>query len=171
VTTIDHAIEFYVSNDALEAQYVRTLDLGELGPTEVRGGFYYNEDRDLIAIGDVLATVGDDVGARLTCASARASTQHSSRPRIRTSSASVSAARRNFLDSGRTTSVSLALFYAPDIVTFGLADNVTDVSLRLLTRLRNGTDVFVGYRTFEIDMEPANREVDDHLHVGFRRSF
>ena len=52
VTTLDHAIEFYVSNDALQALYVRDLDLGEVGETEVRAGFFYNEDRDLIATGD-----------------------------------------------------------------------------------------------------------------------
>jgi hypothetical protein len=66
--------------------------------------------------------------------------------------------------------VTVALFYAPDIVTFGVADNIKDVSLRLMTRLRSGTDVFVGFRAFEIDM-PVDREVDDNLHVGFRRSF
>jgi hypothetical protein len=39
-----------------------------------------------------------------------------------------------------------------------------------MTRLRNGTDVFVGFRAFEIDM-PVDREVDDNMHVGFRRTF
>ena len=37
--------------------------------------------------------------------------------------------------------------------------------------VRNGTDVFLGVRSFEIDIEPVDREVDDNLHVGFRRSF
>ena len=64
VTTIDHAVELYISDDALQAQYVRTLDLGDFGPTEVRGGFFYNEDRDLIAVADLLAPVGDEVDVR-----------------------------------------------------------------------------------------------------------
>jgi hypothetical protein len=42
--------------------------------------------------------------------------------------------------------------------------------VRLMTRLRSGTDVFVGFRVFEIDL-PVDREVDDNLHVGLRRSF
>jgi hypothetical protein len=66
--------------------------------------------------------------------------------------------------------VTLSLFYSPDIVTFGQADNIKDGSLRLMTRLRSGTDVFVGFRVFEIDL-PVDREVDDNLHVGLRRSF
>ena len=173
VTTVDHAVEFYVSDDALEAQYVRTLDLGELGPTEVRGGFFYNEDRDLIGIGDLLADVGDDVnvrrlelrvGTRVYAAFLAPEDQD-------VFSIGLGGEAQYFLTSARTASVTLAAFYAPDIATFGTADNVKDVSLRLMTRLRNGTDVFVGYRTLEIDIEPQDREVDDNLHVGFRRSF
>jgi hypothetical protein len=37
-------------------------------------------------------------------------------------------------------------------------------------RLRDGMDVFAGFRALEIDL-PIDREVDDNLHVGFRRSF
>ena len=66
--------------------------------------------------------------------------------------------------------MTLGLFYSPDIVTFGQSDNVKDATLRLTTRLRSGTDVFVGYRMFELDL-PVDREVDDNVHVGFRTSF
>jgi hypothetical protein len=76
-----------------------------------------------------------------------------------------------FLNSARSASVTLAAFYSPDIMTFGEADNVKDVSLRFMTRLRNGTDVFFGFRMLEIDMDPVDREVDDNMHLGFRRSF
>ena len=53
----------------------------------------------------------------------------------------------------------------------GASLQVKDLTLRFMTRLRNGTDVFLGYRVLEIDIEPADREVDDNLHLGFRRSF
>ena len=66
--------------------------------------------------------------------------------------------------------MTLGLFYGPDIATFGTADHVMDVSLRLMTRLRNGTDVFVGYRSLEFGVDPT-RDVDDNLHLGFRRTF
>jgi hypothetical protein len=39
-----------------------------------------------------------------------------------------------------------------------------------MMRLRDGMDVFAGFRALEIDL-PIDREVDDNLHVGFRRSF
>jgi hypothetical protein len=172
VTTIDHAVEFYISNDALEAQYVRNLDLGELGPTEMRAGFLYNEDGDLVAIGDLLADVGDEIDAR------------SLELRVGTRvygaflapedqdvfSVGLGGEAQYFLGSARNASVTLGLFYGPDIATFGTADHVMDVSLRLMTRLRNGTDVFVGYRSLEFGVDPT-RDVDDNLHLGFRRTF
>jgi hypothetical protein len=173
VTTIDHAVELYISDDALQAQYVRTLNLGELGPTEIRGGFFYNEDRDLIGIGDLLADVGDDVdvrdlelrvGTRVYGAFLAPEDQD-------VFGVGLGGEAQYFFGAARTTSVTLALFYSPDIATFGVADNFKDASLRFMTRLRNGTDVFVGFRMFEIDLQPEDREVDDNMHVGFRRSF
>jgi hypothetical protein len=173
VTTIDHAVEFYISDDALQAEYVRTLDLGELGPTQVRGGFFYNEDGDLIGIGDLLANVGDDVGVRdlELRVGTRVYGAFLAPEDEDVFGVGLGVEAQYFLNQSRSTSVTLALFYSPDIVTFGQADNVKDASLRLMTRLRNGTDVFVGFRMFEIDMAPEDREVDDNMHVGFRRSF
>lgn len=170
--TIDHAIELYVSNDALQAQYVRMLDLGEIGPTEARMGVFYNEDRDLIGVGDLLASVGDDVGVRAleVRVGTRVYGAFLAPEDEDVFGVGLGAEAQYYLNRARSASVTLALFYAPDIITFGHADNVKDVSLRLMTRLRNGTDVFLGVRTFEIDL-PIDREVDDKVHVGFRRSF
>jgi hypothetical protein len=38
-------------------------------------------------------------------------------------------------------------------------------------RLRNGFDVFVGFRSLNVEIDPSDRNVDDNLHLGFRRSF
>jgi hypothetical protein len=172
VTTIDHAVEFYISDDALQAQYVRMLDLGDIGPTEVRGGFFYNEDGDLIGMGDLLMDVGDEIDAR----------RFELRFGTRVYGAFLAPEDEDvfgiglggeaeyFFNRARTVSVNLGLFYSPDIATFGSADNIKDVSLRLMAQMRDGTDVFVGFRAFELDL-PDDREVDDNLHVGFRRSF
>jgi hypothetical protein len=173
VTTIDHAVELYVSDDALQAQYVRMLDLGELGPTEVRGGFFYNEDGDLIGMGDLLASIDDDVG--VDSLQLRVGTRVYGAflaPEDEDAfGVGLGGEAQYFLNSARSASVTLAAFYSPDIMTFGEADNVKDISLRFMTRLRNGTDVFFGFRMFEIDMDPVDREVDDNMHLGFRRSF
>ena len=172
VTTIDHAIEFYISENALQALYIRTLDLGELGPTEVRGGVFYNEDRDLIGIADLLMDVGDEVDVRALelRVGTRVYGAFLAPEDEDVLGVGLGGEAEYFFNRARTVAVKLALFYSPDIVTFGSADNVKDVSLRLMMRLRDGMDVFAGFRALEIDL-PIDREVDDNLHVGFRRSF
>jgi hypothetical protein len=171
-TSTDHAVEFYISENALQAQYVRMIDLGEIGPTEVRGGFFYNEDGDLIGMGDLLMDVGAEVearrfelrfGTRLYGAFLAPEDED-------VFSIGIGGEAEYFFNQARTVSAKVGLFYSPDIVTFGSADNVKDVSLRLMAQMRDGTDVFVGFRVFEMDL-PIDREVDDNVHVGFRRSF
>ena len=173
VTTIDHAVELYISDNALEAQYVRTLDLGDLGTTEAKAGFFYNEDRDLIGIGDLLMNLSDDVGVRAleVRVGTRVYGAFLAPEDQDIFGISVGGEAQYFIDSARTTSVTLGLFYAPDIATFGQADNVQDMMLRFMTRLRNGTDIFVGYRSLEFSIDPQARKVDDNFHLGFRRSF
>ena len=172
VSTLDHAVEMYISDDALQARYVRTLDLGELGPTEVRGGFFYNEDRDLIVSGDLLTSVGDEIDARRfeVRVGTRVYGAFLALEDQDVFGVGLGGEAQYFFNRSRSTSVQLSVFYSPDIVTFGTADNIKDASVRLITRLRDGTDVFVGFRSFEIDVDP-DREVDDNMHIGFRRSF
>jgi hypothetical protein len=172
VSTIDHAIEAYISDDALQALYVRTLDLGDVGPTEVKGGFFYNEDRDLIGTGDLLMIVGDEVDVRRLDlrVGTRVYGAFLAPEDEDVFGVGLGGEAEYFFNRARSVSVKLSLFYSPDIVTFGQADNIKDASLRLMTRLRDGTDVFIGFRSFELDL-PIDREVDDNVHVGFRRSF
>jgi hypothetical protein len=173
VRTLDHALEVYLSDDALQALYARTLDnVGQLGPADVRGGFFYNEDRDLILTGDMMTRLGD----------LDAPGQFQVRAGVRAYGAFLAIENEDvfglglggeveyFFSRDRRTSVSLSVFYSPDIVTFGRADDIKDATFRLTTELREGTDLFVGFRSFEIDL-PVDREVDDNMHVGFRRSF
>lgn len=172
VRTLDHALEVYLSDDALQAMYVRTLDVGQLGPADVRGGFFYNEDRDLILTGDMLTRLGDldSPGAFQVRAGARAYGAFLAIENEDVFGLGLGGEIEYYFARDRRTSVSLAVFYSPDIVTFGRADDIKDATLRLKTELRDGTDLFVGFRTFEIDL-PVDREVDDNMHIGFRRSF
>lgn len=173
VRTIDHALEVYLSDDAMQALYVRTLDnVGQLGAADVRGGFFYNEDRDLILTGDMLTRLGDlnAPGAFQVRAGVRAYGAFLAVENEDVFGLGLGGEVEYFFSRDRRTSVSLSVFYSPDIVTFGRADDIKDATLRLQTELRDGTDIFVGFRAFELDL-PEDREVDDNMHVGFRRSF
>lgn len=167
----DQAVQAYLSEDALQLQYERSIEVDDFGALRGRAGIFYNEQRDLIGLVDLLAPVGAEdfgssdvrvhVGSRLYGAFLADEDQD-------LFAISVGGEAEYFF--GGATSVLLAAYYAPDILTFGAADNFTDITLRLRTRLGDGTDVFVGYRTFEIDTL-IDREVDDNMHVGFVYSF
>lgn len=168
----EQGFEAYISEDALQALYVRNMDVGELGMNEVRGGFFLNEDRDLIGLADMLVDVGEpdrrpywslQVGPRVYGALLSIEDQD-------VFAIAVGGKLSYFIGRNRSTSVSATLFYAPDIISFGNADNVKDVSIRLETQLTEATRVFVGYRNLEFDLA-VDREVDDGMHLGIQHSF
>jgi len=166
------AFEGYLSENAMQLLYGRDMDVGEFGRNQVRGGFFINEDRDLIGIADMMIDVGEpqrrpywslQAGARAYGALMAVENQD-------VFSIGLGGTLSYFLGRNRATSLSVTAFYAPDIVTFGNADNIKDVAVRFETRLSETTRLFVGYRTFEFDLE-IDREVDDNMHVGIRHEF
>jgi hypothetical protein len=178
VQTVDHSIEVYISNKALQAQYIRNLNIEGFGPIEARGGVLYTEERDVILSMDALAHVGE---ARVGQAGNKRRLEFS--VGLRPYGAFLGVENQDvfgvgiggeanyYLGRERATAIRLSAFYSPDIVTFGEADNISDVAVRLITRVREGTDIFVGYRLLKVDSGIGHRNVDDHLHIGFRRSF
>ncbi len=173
VDAVERYIEAYVSEDALQAQYVQELRIEGFGPIEARGGIFYNETRDLIGIVDGLLYIGDqanrrqievNVGTRLYGAFLNAENED-------TFAVGFGGEAQWFFTRDQRSSLKLVAFYAPDILTFGIANNVKDVGLRLQTRIREATDIFVGYRSLEIETILGSRDVDDNVHIGFRRSF
>lgn len=173
VDTVDQSIEAYVSDDALQVQYIRELRIDDFGPVEARGAVFFNEQRDLVGSVDLLAYIGDQarqrqievmVGTRMYAAFLNNENED-------TFSMGLGGEAQYFFGAEARTSIKLALFYAPDILSFGIANDIEDVSIRLQTKVRDGTDIFVGYRALEISTTLGDREVDDSLHIGFRRSF
>lgn len=168
-----HEIEVYLAENALQAMYTTELDIGELGMNEIRAGFLFSEGRDFVLTGDMLVDVGQrperprwtlDVGPRLYGALLNIENQDIFAMAV--------GGRLSYLfrRNGATT-MSVSAFYAPDIITFGNADNVVDVGIRFETQLTPATRIFLGYRFFEFDLPDAKRKIDDDVHIGFRRRF
>jgi hypothetical protein len=173
VDSVASYLEAYVSDEALQVQYARELRIEGFGPTELRGGVFYNEQRDLIGMVDALLYIGDqanrrqievNVGTRLYGAFLNAENED-------TFAVGLGGEAQYFFGRDQRTSLKLTAFYGPDILTFGIADNIQDVGLRLQTRIRPDTDLFVGYRSLEIETILGRRDVDDHVNIGFRRTF
>ncbi|HEX6993457.1 MAG TPA: YfaZ family outer membrane protein [Gammaproteobacteria bacterium] len=166
------AVEAYLSEDAMQVLYGRDMDVGDLGRNQVRIGIFLNEERDLIGIADMMFDVGEpnrrpywslQVGPRAYGALMTIENQD-------IFSIALGGRLSYFLGRGRGSSIALTAFYAPDIVTFGNADNIKDIAVTLETSLSESTNLFIGYRVFEFDLE-VDREVDDNMHLGVRHRF
>jgi hypothetical protein len=64
--------------------------------------------------------------------------------------------------------VSGRAFYGPDILTFGTADNLTDLSARVEMQMDEDIMLFAGMRWFEFDLIEGGGEqtLQDEIFVG-----
>ncbi|QEP42265.1 hypothetical protein D5085_03405 [Ectothiorhodospiraceae bacterium BW-2] len=68
--------------------------------------------------------------------------------------------------------LSTTLFYAPKILSFGDAENLTEAGLRLGYRIIPPADVYLGYRYVDIDIkERETARLDEQFHIGFQYNF
>lgn len=166
-----HAAEGYIGDDAVELLYKRDIVVNQIGSTEISGGVFFNEVRDLIVTATGLSRIGTNEFRRFVIHGGGriyASFLHTENDDVL--GGAVGGTARYYLGRQRGSSVILSAFYAPDILTFGSADGVRDVSLRFEMGLRTQTSVFVGYRILEFDLA-EDREVDDSVHIGARYRF
>ncbi len=177
VHTVNNSIEAYVSGKTIDVQYYRELRIQDAGVVEASAGILYNEQRDLVAIFDALSYLGDQarqreievsVGARVFAAFLNQENED-------TLGVGLGGQAEWFFNQKRRSSLRLSLFYAPDILTFGIANNIKDYAIDLQTRVGDSTFAFVGFRHLEVDTVSeavsGNRNLDDEVHIGFRHTF
>jgi hypothetical protein len=179
VHTVDQSVEAYVSGKTIDVQYYRELRIEDVGPVQASAGIFYNESRDLVGIFDALVYLGDEarqreievsVGARVFAAFLNQENED-------TLGVGFGGQAEWFFNQKRRSSLRLSAFYAPDILTFGIANNIRDYSLDLQTKLgaNRPTFAFVGFRHLRVDTVSeavsGNRNLDDEIHIGFRHVF
>ena len=66
-----------------------------------------------------------------------------------------------------------SFFYAPEILTFGDADEMFDFTARYEVRVVSSAVIFVGYRLLRYEAKYSGEDVDtdDGLHIGVRVTF
>jgi hypothetical protein len=174
-TVNGRAIEAYVSENALQAQYIRDIDTDKLGALEGRGGVFYNDDDDLIVSGDLLGLIGGKERQSRDGLHFRAGT------RLYASwlgpenedvfSVGLGGEAQYSFGDRRRYGVVLSAFYGPDLLTFGHTDHIIDASLRFQAELAPGTQLFIGGRSLKFDTDLGSRALDDNLMVGVRYQF
>ena len=164
--------ELALSNETLQLRYLgRDGAVGEGG--RITGAFFLSEERDIVLSGGVLfpAALTDNlnVGVRLSVRFGpqvyAALLQEENNDVFATS---LGVDLRFVVNRRMGLAISGQAFYAPDILTFGSADNLTDLSARAELQFAPELVAFGGMRWFRFDLTEGGgeRTLQDELFFG-----
>jgi len=164
--------EIALSNDTLQLRYIgREGQVGEGG--RIDGAFFLSEQRDIVLSGGAMfsADLPDNVGVggRLTLAfgpEAYAALLEEENNDV--FAMSLGAEARFVVNRRIGLAISGRAFYAPDILTFGSADSLTDLSARAELQVAPELVAFGGMRWFEFDLTEGGgkRTLQEELFFG-----
>jgi len=147
-----HSAEIWLSNDTLQLRYITGGERVGVSNSRASVGFFLSEDRDIVLDGELLFPADLDLGRLKLLFGPRAYVALLDTENDDVLSLAVGAELRFDLDAKRDLAIVGNAFYAPDILTFGSADNLTDLSARAEMRLATQLTGFAGMRWFEFDL-------------------
>jgi hypothetical protein len=161
--------EVALSDDTLQLRYIDSGSEYTGGrASQISGSFFLSEERDIVLMGDVLfpAQLGYDrlqiqFGPRIYAALLEEENDD-------VMAAALGMEVRWELDRTSGFAISGQAYYAPDILTFGTADNLTDLSARAEIRLQERLTIFGGMRWFEFESTDAGQDqtLQEELFAG-----
>jgi hypothetical protein len=165
--------EIALSDDTLQLKYIATgTTVGVDRNSRFTGAFFLSEDRDIVLDGGLLfpAELGIDrlsvhVGPRVYVALLDEENGD-------VLAATVGAEVRFLLNRSLGLAVAGHAFYGPDILTFGSADNLTDLGARVEVGMADQVIAFAGMRWFEFDLTDGGAQtLMEEVFVGFGYRF
>jgi hypothetical protein len=166
------AAEVALSDESLQLRYFAPLSIGAVGAGEVGFGVFLNEERDLILSGQYFVAADRLGGRRLVIKGGPvAYGAMLGDENMDVFSIGLGVEARFELLRRQEVFLVANFAYAPDVLTFGTADNLTDFTGRVEAALTDRVAGFVGYRLFELDLLEGDREVEESLHLGIRYQF
>lgn len=155
-TTRGSALELALSNDTLQIRYVGEGDAVGVNDGQLQGAFFLSEERDIVLSGGLLFPAGVDLGRLRISAGPQVYAALLDEENNDILSITVGAELR--LRLTRQLAISGQAFYGPDILTFGTADNLTDLSARVELAAADRITAFGGMRWFEFDLTEGGGE-------------
>ena len=165
--------ELALSNDTLQLRYVTGGQLVGVDSGRFSGAFFLSEERDTVFSAGLVFPAGIDLGPVSLAAGPQVYAALLEDENDDVMSVSVGAEVRLLLNRRRGLAVAGHAYYAPDILTFGSADNLTDLSARVEMGLLDQALVFGGMRWFEFDLTEGDgeRTLQEEVFVGFGYRF
>ena len=165
--TVGAGAELALSNDTVQVRYLSKLESGD--ESRWIGGLFIGEERDVVLSAGKL--FGMDLGKRfdftlgpqLYAAMLREENED-------VMALSLGGEIRFYFDPQRRFAVSGQAFYAPDILSFGSADNLTDLSARAEMQVSERVMAFAGMRWFEFDLTDGGgeRTLQEEVFIGLK---
>ncbi len=160
------AAEVALSNDTIQLRYYDHIDSNE---RRLWGGGFLGEERDIVLNAGLLWPV--ELGQRFDVAlgpnliAALLSDENQDIMAV-----SIGGEARFFFDSSRRFAIAGAAYYAPDILTFGSADNIVDLWARAELKFSDRVIGYAGMRWFEFDLIDGSgeRTLQEEVFVGVR---
>lgn len=162
--------EFALSNDTLQLRYLGSGSAAGVDGSRISGTFFLSEQRDIVLSGAMLFPVDIDVGigalSILIGPQAYAALLEDENSDVM--SLALGTEVRLLLNRRLGLAVSGQAFYGPDILTFGSADSLTDLSARVEMNVAPRLTAFGGMRWFEFDLAEGGgkRTLQEELFVG-----
>ena len=161
--------ELSLSNDTLQVRYLTGGDtVNASANSQASVGLFIGEERDLVLDGDLLFPIDLHTTAVSILVGPRAYAALLKEENNDVMAFSVGAEVRVPIIRSSGLAVVGHAFYAPDILTFGSADNLTDFDVRLEYQASPRLLVFGGMRWFEFDLTDGSgkRTLQDELFLG-----
>lgn len=161
--------EIALSDDTLQLRYIASgseVDLERA--SRVSGGFFLSESRDIVLSGDVLFPAQLDFDRLQLLFGPRAYAALLEDENSDVLAVSLGVEVRYEFDRASGLALSGQAFYAPDILTFGSANNLTDLSARAEVRVQPRLTIFGGMRWFEFELTEGagDRTLQEELFAG-----
>ena len=164
--------ELALSNDTLQLRYLGKQG-GVGGGGQLTGAFFLSEERDIVLSAGALFPANLDFGRLTLRFGPQAYAALLEEENNDVLAMSVGAEARYVLNRRMGLALSGQAFYAPDVLTFGSADSLTDLSARAELQVAPQMLAFGGMRWFEFDLieDGGVRTLQEELFVGIGYRF
>ncbi|WP_157994418.1 YfaZ family outer membrane protein [Peristeroidobacter agariperforans] len=168
-----HEAQVQLSNDTLQLKYISGGKKVGVDNSRFSGAFFLSEERDIVLSAGLVFPVDFDFGRLSVLVGPQAYAALLNDENNDVMALSLGAELRFVLDKDLDLAVAGHAYYAPDIMTFGSADSLTDLSAQVEIPLSDQMKGFAGMRWFEFDLTEGGgtQTLQEEIFVGIGYRF
>jgi hypothetical protein len=170
---LDSSAEIQLSDETLQVRYIDTGDHLGIEESRLAGAFFLSEARDVVLSAGLQMPANIDLGPVTFTFGPQLYAALLDEENSDIMAMSIGTDVRLDLAPSLGLAVTGQAYYAPDVLTFGSADNIVDLSARLEVGLADRLILFGGVRLFEFDLTEGegDRTLQDEVFAGFGYQF